>query len=236
MGGDKAEIKKLRILGITLTDCSLKESLNRVDEYVNSGALNTVLFITAPVLILAGKNEQEKEYIESMDLTMCGDADILRVANIESRSRIYEVENHIFLKEFLRRLVRAQGTVYLLADSDENAAALRHGLGELQKGLLIKGDRVVNEDENEEGTANSINDIAPTVVISRTAPGRQEEWMARLRPVINAEVWIAIPEDMKLDGYQESFRRRLTNIIYKKIFHTRINRYNGSDDKTGRQI
>lgn len=233
MDDEKADMGKINILGVKLTDCSLRESLSRMDGYVKSGALNTVLYVTAPMLILAGRDGQEKQRIESMDLTLCGDADILRVAGIESRSRIYEVENHIFLKEFLRRLSRGRSTVYLLADSEENEKRLRRELSELQRELLIVGSRIAGENEDAEETANSINDVAPAAVISRTAPGRQEEWMTRLRPFLNAEIWLGIPEDMKLGGYRESFRRRLLSVVYRKIFHTRINRYNGSGDDDG---
>ena len=99
-------MQKINILGIGLTDYSLKESLGIVDRYVKYGGLNTILYVTTPMLILAGKDEEEKNCIEDMDLTLCGDADILRVAKITSAGRIYEVEQRVFLKEFLRRLVR----------------------------------------------------------------------------------------------------------------------------------
>lgn len=224
---------KINILGITLTDCSLKEALSMADEYVSNGALNTILYVTAPMLILAGRDDGEKERIEAVDLTMCGDADILRVARIESRNRIYEVENHIFLKEFLRRLMYGRRSIYLLTDSEENEKSLRNIIQEFQRGIFIAGSRVIGEEEDADETANIINDVAPTVIISRMASGKQEEWMCRLKPVINAEVWMGIPEDMKLGEHYLTFRQKLVNIIYKKIFHTRINRYNGESDKNG---
>ena len=64
-------MQKINILGVELTDYSLKESLLRLDGYVRGGGLNTILYITTPVLIMAGENEEEKKEIESMDMTLC---------------------------------------------------------------------------------------------------------------------------------------------------------------------
>ena len=50
------------------------------------------------------ENEEEKNEIEAMDMTLCGDADILKVADIQSASRLYEVANLAF--PFLKRFIR----------------------------------------------------------------------------------------------------------------------------------
>ena len=91
-------MQKINILGVELTDRPLKESLALVNSYFRGGMLSTVLYITTPMLMLAGNDEEEKRCIEGMDLTLCGDADILKAAGIESVSRRYEVENLFFLK------------------------------------------------------------------------------------------------------------------------------------------
>ena len=128
-------MQKMDILGVALTDYSLRESLVMVDDYVRKRALNTILYVTTPMLILAGKDESEKARIESMDMTLCGDSDILRVAKIESKSRLYETENLVFLKEFLRRVVRLDKKVYLLSDSEEDIIKLKQELKTFQKGM-----------------------------------------------------------------------------------------------------
>lgn len=225
-------MQKMSILGITLTDYSLKESLLRADEFVKNGAVNTILYMTIPMLILAGKDEKEKERILSMDMTLCGDPDILKVAKIESKSRLYEVENLIFLKEFLRRTVRSGKTVYLLADAREGVEELKQELWELQKGIGITAAGIVSEEtEDLEEVINNINDIAPAIIISRLAPGRQEQLMMETKPFVNAEVWIGLARDMKLGTGNEPVRKRVINKIYKKIIRHRISKYNADTEK-----
>lgn len=216
-------MQKLNILGVALTDYSLKESLVLLEDYIKSGRLNTILYITPPVLILAGQDEEQKKCIEAMDLTLCGDVDLLRVAKIDSSSRAYEVENRIFLKEFLRRLVRGSRKIYLLGESEEELEALRRELDAFQKGLVISGSSVIAEDTEE--IINRINDVAPTAIISRISHGKQEKYMSEFKPFANAEVWLGISKDMVLGTNKEPFRNRIMGKIYKKIFHSRMNRF-----------
>ena len=130
-------MQNLNILGVALTDYSLKESLFMLDGFIKGGGLKTILYLTTPMLIMAGEDAEEKAAIEAMDMTLCGDADILRVAGIKSASRQYEVDNLVFLKEFLRRLARNGRKVYLLAESEEEVNLLREDLEALQNGIII---------------------------------------------------------------------------------------------------
>ncbi len=229
---DGEDMQKMDILGITLTDYSLKESLFLVDSFMKKGALSTILYVTTPMLILAGKDECEKERIESMDMTLCGEADILRVAKIDSKSRLYEVEHLVFLKEFLRRIARNAQTVYLLSDSPEDIENLKRELKDFQRGIVISGLQIIDGSTRKvEDVVNNINDIAPSVIISRMPWGMQEKWMQDAKPYINAEVWLGISRDMKLGEHRESLQKKAVSRIYKKMFHKRVNRYNGENEK-----
>lgn len=220
-------MQKINILGIGLTDYPLKESLAILDGYVRTGGLNTVLYVTTPMLIMAGRDEEEKKCIESMDMTLCGDADILRVAGIDSAGRLYEVENRVFIKEFLRRLARSGRKIYLLDDTQEDMDLLKGQLEAYQKGTVVGGsDILAEEDEDMEMIINRINDVAPTAIISRISPGRQEKCMERFRELINAGVWLGISKDMALGTEKESLRKKALGWIYRMIFRRRINHFN----------
>lgn len=202
-----------------------------LDGYVGGGGLNTILYVTTPMLIMAGEDEEEKKEIEAMDMTLCGDADILKVAGIKSASRLYEVENLVFLKEFLRRLARGGKKIYLLAESEEEMSLLRNELEALQKDIQIGGGGIIAGGEKErEETINGINDVAPTAIISRMSLGKQEEWMIKAKPFVNAKVWLGISKDMILDGTKEPFRKKVMDKIYKKIFRRRINRFKDENE------
>lgn len=225
-------MQKINILGTVITDYSLKESLVLVEEYVRSGVLNTILYITTPALILAGKDEEEKRLIEAMDMTLCGDTDILRVAKIDAMGRLYEVENFVFLKEFLRRVVRSNKQVYLLAESEEELRKLGRELEMFHKGIVVGGSSIIEEAaEDKEEIINRINDIAPLAVISRLPSGRQEKWMLESKLLINAEVWLGIAKDMELDRTEKSVYKKLRDKFYRKMFYRRISRFKDNEEK-----
>ena len=50
------------------------------------------------------------------------DADILKGGKNRIKSRLYEVENRIFLKEFLRRMQRNDKTIYLYRFREDEGA------------------------------------------------------------------------------------------------------------------
>lgn len=219
-------MQKLNILGTELTDYSLKESLALANEYMNNGALNTILYVTTPALIMAGKDENEKKWLESMDLTLCGDADILQVAKIEKMSRRYEVANYVFLKEFLRRIVRDGKKVYLLAESEEAVELLFMELEAFQSDITVGGSGVITAETEDIGEIiNKINDMAPAAIISRMSPGLQERWMVEARLLINAEVWLGIANDMVLDGTKEPLKKRVTDKFFRQMFYRKIKHF-----------
>lgn len=225
-------MQKINILGTAITDYSLKESLVLAEEYVRSGVLNTILYITTPTLILAGRDEEEKHLIEAMDMTLCGDTDILRVAKIDAMGRLYEVENFVFLKEFLRRVVRSSKQVYLLAESEEELEKLGRELEMFQKGIMVGGSSIIEEAaEDKEEIINRINDVAPLAVISRLPSGRQEKWMLESKLLINAEVWIGIAKDMELNRTEKSAYKKLRDKFYRKMFYRRISRFKDNEEK-----
>ena len=222
-------MQNLNILGVALTDYSLKESLFMLDGFIKGGGLKTILYLTTPMLIMAGEDAEEKAAIEALDMTLCGDADILRVAGIKSASRQYEVDNLVFLKEFLRRLARNGRKVYLLAESEEELNLLREDLEALQNGIIIGGSSTATDEEDE--IINRINDIAPTAVISRMPSKRQEKWMMGAKLLVNAEVWLGISKDMILDRTKEPLSRKFMDKVYKKIFQSRMNRFNDGNER-----
>lgn len=219
-------MQKINILGVELTDYSLKESLILMEKCMGSGRLSTILYVTAPMLMLAGRDEEKKNCIESIDLTLCGDSELLRVSGIESVSRQYEVENQMFLKEFLRRMVREERTIYLLAESEEGLDSLRRELRRFQSGLFIEGSSVVSDETEDMGEIiNRINDVAPAAVVSRLPHGRQEQYMMQFKPFINAEVWLGISADMVLGTVRNPLHQRIKDLMYKKIFRRELSRF-----------
>lgn len=48
------EMQKINILGMSLTDYSFKEAIGITDRFLGNGSLNTILFVSAKILVGVG--------------------------------------------------------------------------------------------------------------------------------------------------------------------------------------
>lgn len=216
-------MKRFTILGISLVDFSAREGLRMADRYLHSGALNTVTYITAQILAQAAKNEEEKKLLETADMTFCVESDILEAAGLGSVGRIREIEDRVFLKEFLKRLARQQDSIYILGDTQEQAQKLEEMLLEQQESLNIAGYGGFEEYNHQaERLMNVLNEAAPKVIFSRMAWPEDLRLMQLGRKFLNAELWVALP-DKKLP--QKSGPKFLMD-IRKMLFQRKVNEYN----------
>lgn len=219
-------MKKINLLGISLTDYSLKESLKLSNQYMNNGALNTISVISTQILVEAAENPQQIEWIESMDLTIWGETDILRAADNATRNRLREVENGDFLQEFFHRIARNRKTVYLLSDSEQQLTCLKERVLELQPGLNIVGQYALEDiAAGTDSFINEINDIVPAVIVSRFPYPLQEQLMYENKMKINANVWIALPEHSVIQTKRGLRSSMILEWFYRKLFYRRVSKY-----------
>lgn len=216
-------MRRFSILGISLSDLTAREGLKQTDKYLKSGALNTVTYLTAQTLAQAAHDERIKGLVEETDLTLCVEPDILEAAGIANAGRVHEIEERVFLLEFLKRLARQQTAVYVLADTRQQALALAAMLHGQQESLNIVESRGYDEfDGQQERLMNELNEAAPGVIFSRMTWPVDLELMHAGRKFLNAELWVALPEK-KLPG---KARPTVIYQIKKKLFQKKVNEYN----------
>ncbi len=216
-------MKRYSVLGISLMDFSAREGLRRAERFLQTGALNTTSYINAQSLAAASRDEQIKQYLEEMDLIFCLEPDILEAAGIASPGRVREIEDRVFLREFLKRLGRQRDKVYLIGDTVKQAEALREMLLKVQENLNIAGARGYEEfEEQPERLMNELNEAAPKVIFSRMTFPTDLALMHAGRKFLNAELWVALP-DTKL---KERRKPTFWGNIRKKLFQKKVNEYN----------
>lgn len=220
-------MKEMNILGVSITEYSLKESLKLTDIYLENGAMNTVLFVSAKMLLAAGENPELKEWIESMDMTVCAETDILRAADMATMSRVREIENNTYLKEMVRRLFKAGKSVYLLTEKEEDMVKLKEQLRKAGPALKIVAENNLEAvEENVENLVNHMNDIAADVIISMIPFPKQEMIIAQNKNYINSEVWFAflMPDgSYKTKGHTRFWNRVMQSLHFNKFKKKVIN-------------
>ena len=130
-------MQKINLPGMTLTDYSLREAIGITDRFLGSGSLNTILFISAKILVGAGVLAEQQEWIRDADLIIWSNAEIAKQAGIKAKDRIREVEDQDYIKEVLKRLGREKEPLYLLAESEEDLEKLEFDLRLLLRVFII---------------------------------------------------------------------------------------------------
>ena len=121
-------MREIKILGLNLRDYTVRETLHLVDQYLKSGVLNTIEYVSAQMIMSAEKDSRQKEWLESMDILVYCDSDIIRAANVTSRSRLKEIENNSFLKEFLKKLVRSGYNIFISGGTNSGKTTFLNAL------------------------------------------------------------------------------------------------------------
>lgn len=220
-------MQKFTILGITLYDYGAREALRNTDRFLGSGGLNTVAYISSAQIAQASRNEELKESVEQLDMTLCTEPDLLEAAGIAARSRIREIDEKIYLRELLRKLYRNRNRVYLLADTQSELEMLEELIQEYQGNLYIQG-RGAYElfDRRPERLVNELNDVVPDAVLSRMPWPEDITLMKEYGQYVNARLWVSLPYGAVSWIQNPSFLARIRRRFHYRIFEKRVQEYN----------
>lgn len=227
----------MELLGISLTNVGLNEALIRTNEYLERGGLNTIAYVSARMLLEASEDEQQQKWWSGLDLTICEDVEILKAAGVNSESRLREVEENAYLKEFLKTLVHRQETVFLLAPNEEQLKDFEQELrlfqsswqGNVKNGLrsrlqIIGRDITERYEENKDGMINGINALAPGVILSRLPYPEGIRLMYDYHSYLNGSVWLTLPEVLVKDN-RSDWTGKVSDFFYRKLFDKKIHQF-----------
>ena len=220
-------MKVIDVLGMQITDYSLKEAIKLSLKYVSGGAMNTIFYVSSQVLLDAGDNPQQKEWIQSMDLLLYGEPTVLDVLGEKSRERKNEIKQDEFLHEFVKKIARGKQSVYLILDSEEKAVTLEKYLTELHGSVQIIGKYIWDEATSKaEDLVNELNDVSPGVIISKLPNVVQQKLICENRRMINANVWVALLYERVINKKKKvTFGPKLDWMFYKRLFKRKVNKY-----------
>ena len=220
-------MQKFTILGITLYDYGAREALRNTDRFLGSGGLNTVAYISSAQIAQASRDEELKESVEQLDMTLCTEPDLLEAAGIAARSRIREIDEKIYLRELLRKLYRNRNRVYLLADTQSELEMLEELIQEYQGNLYIQG-RGAYElfDRRPERLVNELNDVVPDAGLFRMPWPEDITLMKEYGQYVNARLWVSLPYGAVSWIQNPSFLARIRRRFHYRIFEKRVQEYN----------
>lgn len=222
-------MRKIQVLGITLVDYSLKESMRKVDDYLKERKTKVITYMTIKGIMTANENETVRAFLEKMDMTIAADTDILRAADAASRNRVREVAGNEFMEEFLKKLARNRKSVCLLTETNAQLLLLKEYVRSYQENLNIAGGFALEELQTDEDfLINEINIKEPNVLISLLSDVKRMEFLDASQMKINVNIWLMLKEEMSLSNKHRGIFQKLYQTFMKKLFIQRVNQYNNN--------
>lgn len=215
--------EKINVLDVQLDNCTAKDAMKIITEYMQTEELNTVDIVTVNTLMRAAQLDGMKEELEKLDLLLPGDMAILEAAKITDRKRIQELENQTLLKMIFHYFHKNHFKIFILAGSEEEGERLQSYLHEAYGGIEIVGMKAVSQDESEDDRiTNLINGgEADCVIASMDFPG-QEQFILRCQEQLNTRMWLGTGHNIASFATGERWADHLKNFIDKKILKREI--------------
>ena len=219
-------MKEIDVLGMHITDYSAVDAVKESLRYLGNGAMNSIFFVSSHILMEAGEREELKALLDKMDMLLCGEPAVLEVLGVNAPKRREEIEDEVFLRDFIKRLGRAKQKVFFVADSEEKAESLVNYATQVHENIIVAGSFVVTEDTTEEALINEINDVSPRTIISALPFEMQLHLMGEKGHLVNADVWIGLLEDAKLGNeIKKTPVHFLDAILCKQLFVRKVKKY-----------
>lgn len=229
-------VKRIDILGVNLNNYTVREAMLKIEVCWNNTIMSTVETISMDTLVKAQSDELVKNCIETLDLAIICDKEILKAAGILSSQRMKETEENEFLKEFLRRAVRNKRTVFLLGVSPEQIEALQGFLNENYERIKIAGAYALAECGGDcDAVINEINIATPDVILSVLPTPEQEHFLKEHKEKLNAKIWYGLGLDYAGSQGKSEVAGLARRLIRKGIMHTLLLRYKKNDGEEGNE-
>ncbi|MDD6037210.1 MAG: WecB/TagA/CpsF family glycosyltransferase [bacterium] len=224
--------KQIELLGMSFPNYSLREEVLLAQEALKDNKLQVFLTVSMRSLMKASSMDVVKDCVEKAQLVIVDDQEILKVAGINSSQRVREAEDHLFFAEFLKRLVRGHGTVYLVATKDAALEKIKEILSEQYENLDIVGEYSIEQYPDDlDRMINDINGCAPDVIISVMPTPQQEEFLQSNRNKLDAKVWYGLGEFYSLLNEKHGFGWRMKRLIHFGRFKMHVNQYEDKEEK-----
>ena len=225
-------MKQIEVLGIPLLDLSTREAMKKMDGFFESGKLSTIAMISMRGLMAAQNDESIKAWMGEMDLTVPSDSAILQAGKISNRVRFREVDTNSFSKEFFKKLIRHNKSVFLLSDTEAGIQKMRDEIKSMEDSIRIVGSLTLGDIEHgDDFIVNEINARFADVLISNISTPERESFFQENHMKLNVSIWMMVRPDTSLHHKSENVFYKLYERLVTRVFHIRINRYEEQQNK-----
>ena len=206
-------MKKIDIMGFRLDDYAAGEAAMQAEPYAGGSVLHIIENISMRTLNLAEQDEAVRQVVETLDLSVIEDREILKAAGAEPVQTGEGTAAHDFAMELLRRLEQDHRTVFLVGETAERVQQNRDELQREFPELAFAGTYALEDCTGDyEAVVNEMNAVTPDLILSVLPTPVQERFIGTHRAKLNVGMWYGMGEHgigRRPHGIRELFRRRM---------------------------
>lgn len=243
---------KINVMGVEISIIEYKQLEDLVKEYLTDDYMNTIFLLSTEMLKKADEDEEYRELLKEVDLLLPGEEAILSTHHGELLKTGGMVVDYT---SFIRMLDEMGGqpiTMYLLGNSKEEVELITQFCAKKYPLLQIIDTSYLELEANTDVIINSVNGIAPDILLSTIDSSTQAKWFASNYVKLNAKLCInlgdvieTIINDFKgtpklihllhLQGIYNLFISKFqTNNSYRsRIFRKKIAQYKNKKGDSG---
>lgn len=226
--------EKIEILGCQIDDLSASEALEQIEVQIQAGAMCSVSMINRKMLMYAAKDDEYRQQIERIDITVINDKEVLKAMNIKDLQRKEEIENNTFLKLFLKDAIRRKRTVAILTELEEERIACEKFLEKYYKELQLIGSFSFEENsaEDDDSIINRLNAVTEDILLVMMPCPDQERFLAANRGKLGIKVWVGIGMAL-IDKYSSDLGMGFfERLLDKRKFKRQVSRYQSEKENS----
>lgn len=188
-------MNKINVGDIQLNNSTVRESIMMVERAISEQGFVAMEEVTLHTLLMAGDDEKVSEGLRGLDHTVIADVGILQAAKQGSMQRKFEIEDHTFFFELMKRLERNSKKVFLLGENTAEIEEKKNFILEKFPRLEIVGAGSIDECVgNDEALVNKINSLSPDVIVSLLRAPFQEVFLLEHKGKMSANFWYGMGE------------------------------------------
>lgn len=214
----------INVLDVKLDNKTAKESMQMAIRFLETDTVNTIQVIALSTLMQERENLQWREAVESMDLTLPGENEMLEAAGITDQRRLKEHMAQKFLQMFIKYLHKNRKRVFLLSDTEEDLLEISEYLEKYYRGIVIVGKgTVLQEPAAIEMIVNNINGAEADCLLAALPSPMQEEFIVQNSPLLHIKLWLGCGKAMKPKYRQKrEHYAKMKQFVIKKVFKYQV--------------
>ena len=202
--------EKINVFDIELNLLTAKKAMRQVMRYMGGESVSTIELIPMEVLLKGQDDAEWKQALQSVDLLLPSEREILESAEVTDQNAIQDLENNTFVR-------------FLLTEDEKASKLLKERIETYRKGIQFVGEAVISaQSGSKEAVINMINGVEPDCILSGLSYPWQEKFIAESKALLNARVWFGCTFLLNQQKKEEKASGKFKYFILKRLFRYQV--------------